>query len=44
VNRWAPGSHSLPDLLGPKGIKTVAGENAWSELCHQLGDCKTPPA
>jgi len=30
--RWAPGSHSLPGLLGPKGIKTVDGEDAWSEF------------
>jgi hypothetical protein len=29
--RWAPGSGSLPGLLGPKGIKTVDGEDAWSE-------------
>jgi len=30
--RWAPGSGSLPQLLGPKGIKTVDGEDAWSAL------------
>jgi len=30
--RWAPGSHSLPGLLGPQGIKTVTGEDAWSEF------------
>jgi hypothetical protein len=30
--RWAPGSQSLPGLLGPKGIKTVTGEDAWSEF------------
>jgi hypothetical protein len=28
--RWAPGSRGLPALLGPKGIKTVDGEDAWS--------------
>jgi len=27
--RWCPGSGSLPGLLGPKGIKTVDGEDAW---------------
>ncbi len=31
-HRWAPGSGSLPALLGPKGIKTVDGEDAWSEF------------
>jgi len=27
--RWAPGSTGLPGLLGPKGVKTVDGDDAW---------------
>ena len=27
--RWAPGGPSMPSVLGPKGIKTAAGEDAW---------------
>jgi len=27
--RWAPGGPSMPGLLGPKGIKTARGEDAW---------------
>ena len=30
--RWAPGSGSMPALLGPKGIQTVTGVDAWSEF------------
>jgi hypothetical protein len=30
--RWAPGSPVMPGILGPKGIKTVSGEDAWSEF------------
>jgi hypothetical protein len=28
--RWAPGGPSMPGILGPKGIKDVGGEDAWS--------------
>ncbi len=27
--RWCPGGPSMPRLLGPKGIKTTLGEDAW---------------
>lgn len=27
--RWAPGGPSMPGTLGPRGIKTVRGEDAW---------------
>ncbi|MHC4718715.1 MAG: hypothetical protein ACYS5V_17255, partial [Planctomycetota bacterium] len=27
--RWAPGGPSMPGVLGPKGIKTTSGEDAW---------------
>ncbi|HET6427402.1 MAG TPA: hypothetical protein VFJ30_03255 [Phycisphaerae bacterium] len=27
--RWAPGGPSMPGVLGPRGIKTVTGEDAW---------------
>ncbi|KKK71384.1 hypothetical protein LCGC14_2914450, partial [marine sediment metagenome] len=27
--RWAPGGPSMPRVLGPVGIKTTAGEDAW---------------
>lgn len=30
--RWAPGSGSLAGLLGPQGIRTVDGEDAWSQF------------
>jgi len=28
--RWAPGGPSMPRVLGPKGIKTTRGEDAWT--------------
>jgi hypothetical protein len=28
--RWAPGGPSMPRVLGPRGIKTVRGEDAWN--------------
>ncbi len=27
--RWAPGGPSMPTVLGPKGIRTVDGDDAW---------------
>jgi hypothetical protein len=27
--RWSPGGPSMPAVLGPKGIKTTRGEDAW---------------
>jgi len=27
--RWAPGGPSMPTVLGPRGIKTTTGEDAW---------------
>ncbi len=27
--RWAPGGPAMPTVLGPKGIKTTRGEDAW---------------
>jgi len=27
--RWAPGGPLMPSVLGPKGIKTTTGEDAW---------------
>jgi len=28
--RWAPGGPSMPTVLGPKGVKTTRGEDAWA--------------
>ncbi|KPK82877.1 MAG: hypothetical protein AMJ81_08995 [Phycisphaerae bacterium SM23_33] len=28
--RWAPGGPSMPRVLGPRGIKTAQGEDAWA--------------
>lgn len=27
--RWAPGGPSMPSVLGPRGIQTASGEDAW---------------
>ena len=27
--RWAPGGGAMPGVLGPKGVKTTTGEDAW---------------
>jgi len=34
--RWAPGGPSMPRVLGPRGIKTVRGEDAWK--MYSVGD------
>ena len=40
--RWAPGGPSMPRVLGPKGIKTVDGDDAW-EMYSVEGFLKKKP-
>jgi len=40
--RWAPGGPSMPTVLGPRGIKTVDGDDAW-EMYSVEGYLKKHP-
>lgn len=34
--RWAPGSGSMPSVIGPRGTRTARGEDAWA--MYNVGD------